>query len=66
MSLKVYFLRHGKTTSRYRCRRFRDRIRMPVASVSVVEMAERGPLLHKIADRKKQGYKPLALDMGSI
>ncbi|MEM9538927.1 MAG: histidine phosphatase family protein [Cyanobacteria bacterium P01_E01_bin.42] len=31
--------------------RFRDRIAMPVASVSIVEMAERGPLLHKIGDR---------------
>ena len=31
--------------------RFRDRIGMPVASVSIVEMAERGPLLHKIGDR---------------
>ncbi|NEP61402.1 MAG: histidine phosphatase family protein [Symploca sp. SIO2G7] len=31
--------------------RFRDRIGMPVASVSIVEMAERGPLVHKIGDR---------------
>jgi len=31
--------------------RFRDRINMPVASVSVVEMAVHGPLLHMIGDR---------------
>ena len=30
--------------------RFRDRIGMPVASVSVVEIAERGPLLHRMGD----------------
>jgi broad specificity phosphatase PhoE len=31
--------------------RFRDRINMPVAAVSVVEMAVQGPLLHKMGDR---------------
>jgi probable phosphoglycerate mutase len=31
--------------------RFRDRIGMPVASVSLVEMAERGPLLQIMGDR---------------
>ncbi|OKH19840.1 histidine phosphatase family protein [Hydrococcus rivularis NIES-593] len=31
--------------------RFRDRIGMPAASVSIVEMAERGPLLHIMGDR---------------
>ena len=31
--------------------RFRDRISVPVASVSVVEFALRGPLLHRLADR---------------
>jgi broad specificity phosphatase PhoE len=31
--------------------RFRDRISMPVASISVVEMAEHGPLLHMLGDR---------------
>ncbi len=31
--------------------RFRDRIGMPVASVTIVEMAERGPLLHVMGDR---------------
>ncbi|PLS69585.1 MAG: histidine phosphatase family protein [Cyanobacteria bacterium M5B4] len=31
--------------------RFRDRIGMPVASVSVVEMAQRGPLVHRMGDR---------------
>jgi probable phosphoglycerate mutase len=31
--------------------RFRDRIGIPVASVSIVEMAERGPLLHVMGDR---------------
>ena|SRR5450631_27028 len=31
--------------------RFRDRIGLPVASVSIVEMAERGPLIRAIGDR---------------
>ena len=31
--------------------RFRDRIGLPVASISIVEMAEHGPLLHMIGDR---------------
>jgi len=31
--------------------RFRDRIHMPVASLSIVEMAVHGPLLHMIGDR---------------
>ena len=31
--------------------RFRDRIGMPVASVSIVEMAEHGPLLHMLGER---------------
>jgi broad specificity phosphatase PhoE len=31
--------------------RFRDRIGMPVAAVSVVEMADQGPLLHRLGDR---------------
>ncbi len=31
--------------------RFRDRIGMPVASVSIVEMAKRGPLVHVMGDR---------------
>jgi probable phosphoglycerate mutase len=31
--------------------RFRDRISMPVASVSIVEMASHGPLLHVMGDR---------------
>jgi len=31
--------------------RFRDRISMPVASVTMVEMTERGPLLRTLADR---------------
>jgi broad specificity phosphatase PhoE len=31
--------------------RFRDRINMPVASISIVEMAGQGPLLHSIGDR---------------
>ncbi len=35
--------------------RFRDRIGMPVASVSVVEMAERGPLLKVMGDRAHLG-----------
>jgi broad specificity phosphatase PhoE len=31
--------------------RFRDRINMPVASISIVEMAAHGPLLHMMGDR---------------
>jgi probable phosphoglycerate mutase len=31
--------------------RYRDRIHMPVASISIVEMAEHGPLLHMMGDR---------------
>jgi broad specificity phosphatase PhoE len=31
--------------------RFRDRIGMPVAAVSIVEMARRGPLVHVMGDR---------------
>jgi probable phosphoglycerate mutase len=31
--------------------RFRDRINMPVASISIVEMAVHGPMLHMIGDR---------------
>jgi len=31
--------------------RYRDRINMPVASVSIVEMAVHGPLLHMMGDR---------------
>ncbi len=31
--------------------RYRDRIGMPVASVSIVEMAEHGPLIHVMGDR---------------
>ena len=31
--------------------RFRDRISMPVGSVSIVEMAKHGPLLHLLGDR---------------
>lgn len=31
--------------------RYRDRISMPVASLSIVEMADRGPLLHILGDR---------------
>jgi len=31
--------------------RFRDRINMPVGSISIIEMAVHGPLLHMIGDR---------------
>jgi probable phosphoglycerate mutase len=31
--------------------RYRDRIRMPVASVSIVEFGEQGPRLHALSDR---------------
>jgi len=35
--------------------RFRDRISMPVASISIVEMATQGPLLHMMGDRAYLG-----------
>jgi broad specificity phosphatase PhoE len=31
--------------------RFRDRIKMPVASISIVELAVHGPVLHMVGDR---------------
>ena len=31
--------------------RYRDRINMPVASITIVEMAANGPLLHMMGDR---------------
>ena len=31
--------------------RFRDRIAMPVAALSIIELAERGPLIHVMGDR---------------
>lgn len=31
--------------------RYRDRIAMPVASLSIVEMSDRGPMIHTIGDR---------------
>ena len=31
--------------------RYRDRINMPVASITIVEMAVHGPLLHMMGDR---------------
>jgi probable phosphoglycerate mutase len=31
--------------------RYRDRFAMPVAAVTVVEMGDRGPLFHQIANR---------------
>jgi broad specificity phosphatase PhoE len=35
--------------------RFRDRISMPVASISIVEFATQGPLLHRLGDRAYLG-----------
>jgi probable phosphoglycerate mutase len=35
--------------------RFRDRIAMPVAALSIVELAERGPLIHVMGDRSHLG-----------
>ena len=35
--------------------RFRDRIDMPVASISIVEMTAQGPLLHRLGDRSYLG-----------
>jgi broad specificity phosphatase PhoE len=35
--------------------RFRDRISMPVAAISIVEIAAHGPLLHRIGDRSYLG-----------
>ncbi|NEP44882.1 MAG: histidine phosphatase family protein, partial [Okeania sp. SIO2H7] len=31
--------------------RFRDRIAMPVGGVSIIEMGDRGPLMHSLGDR---------------
>jgi broad specificity phosphatase PhoE len=38
--------------------RFRDRIDMPVASISIVEMTVHGPLLHRLGDRAYLGEFP--------
>ncbi len=55
---KVLVVSHKATTRIMLCSllgidvvRFRDRIGLPVASISIVEMAEHGPLLHMIGDR---------------
>jgi broad specificity phosphatase PhoE len=55
---KVLVVSHKATTRIMLCSllgidvgRFRDRISMPVASISIVEMAEHGPLLHMLGDR---------------
>lgn len=37
--------------------RYRDRLDMPVAAVSIVELARRGPLFHAIADRSHLGER---------
>jgi probable phosphoglycerate mutase len=37
--------------------RFRDRIGMPVASVTIVEMADHGPLVHVMGDRSHLGQE---------
>jgi probable phosphoglycerate mutase len=44
--------------------RFRDRISMPVGSVSIVEMAEHGPLLHLLGDRShlRESIRSRAID----
>lgn len=41
--------------------RYRDRLAMPVAAVSIVELAKRGPLFHTIADRSHLGERLRAL-----
>jgi hypothetical protein len=38
--------------------RYRDRMDMPVAAVSVVELAKRGPLFHTISDRSHLKRSP--------
>ncbi|MGA8242707.1 MAG: histidine phosphatase family protein [Desulfobacterales bacterium] len=55
---KVLVVSHKATTRIMLCSllgidvgRFRDRISMPVASISIVEMAKHGPLLHMLGDR---------------
>jgi len=55
---KVLVVSHKATTRIMLCSllgidvgRFRDRISLPVASISIVEMAEHGPLLHMLGDR---------------
>lgn len=37
--------------------RYRDRLDMPVAAVSIVELAKRGPLFHAVADRSHLGER---------
>jgi hypothetical protein len=44
--------------------RFRDRLDMPVAAISIVEMAVNGPLLHRMGDRA-QLREPLRQREGS-
>jgi broad specificity phosphatase PhoE len=44
--------------------RFRDRLDMPVASISIVEIAVNGPLLHRIGDRPHLS-EPLRQRVGS-
>jgi probable phosphoglycerate mutase len=39
--------------------RFRDRISIPVGSVSIVELAEPAPLLHLLGDRSHQRESPM-------
>ncbi|MEO0488156.1 MAG: histidine phosphatase family protein [Cyanobacteria bacterium J06659_2] len=41
--------------------RYRDRMDMPVAAVSIVELASRGPRFHRIADRSHLGERLRAL-----
>jgi alpha-ribazole phosphatase len=41
--------------------RYRDRMDMPVAAVSIVELTKRGPLFHTIADRSHLGKRLRAL-----
>ena len=41
--------------------RYRDRMDMPVAAVSIVELTERGPLFHAIGDRSHLGERLRAL-----
>lgn len=41
--------------------RYRDRMDMPVAAVSIVELAKRGPLFHTIGDRSHLGQRLRAL-----
>ncbi len=50
MTLSLYFRRHGETTHS-QTGDYRDRIDMPVASLSVIQFGRYGPMLQRLGDR---------------